>query len=508
MQRPGTALALSALFFVAGCAHSTSSTRSATVSDTDAVEILRLAVEADSSGRGARETDEWLWQLSGRFEQAGLFNLAFIYGASVAKGGSAHRDEAIEALARLQEVRQDDFLIPSLLMKRFENATTPVVTAVAVDRVRWLLARIFFRRGALPQVVTVSGQSTPTNLDGLRCLYLEALAFADDRLDGAARRGEASRLLEQVLGGLDAKNLDMEAMRPHVLLALGRLAFAQRQWSAAADWYERAAKHPRHAAVARLELAHVFIQQAAWARALWLLRQPEVRELGPTASLTEAIAAHFSGDGRGAEVALGRISAEGAPATWKDAAPTAAYEAYRSTADSPLLRRVRANLRVSRLMASLDSFEAERRVVAGVARWQGTATGTQFETWLRQNHEFLQQVAATVILKTLQEEEAADAVAAAQADLVGIEVALARRDLDVAIERTERVLAGSPANGPATSDLLFRLAAMKQARAEVLTGADAELEKAEVAAVLERIVAGDPAYQRLDEARRLLAESR
>ncbi len=59
-----------------------------------------------------------------------------------------------------------------------------------------------------------------------------------------------------------------------------------------------------------------------------------------------------------------------------------------------------------------------------------------------------------------------------------------------------------------TDALTAPTAAVMEAFPEVLAGADAELEKAELAAVLQRIVTGDPVYERLDEARRLLAESR
>lgn len=82
-------------------------------------------------------------------------------------------------------------------------------------------------------------------------------------------------------------------------------------------------------------------------------------------------------------------------------------------------------------------------------------------------------------------------------------MALARRDLSTAIARTESVVSRMPAKDAPTSELLFRLMALKQARAEALKGPEAEKAHAEVVALLERLVDQHPSFDRLEEARRL-----
>lgn len=105
------------------------------------------------------------------------------------------------------------------------------------------------------------------------------------------------------------------------------------------------------------------------------------------------------------------------------------------------------------------------------------------------------------MLNELQQQQAAQAFALDMADIVGIEFALARRDVELAIARAERTLARLPARSLPTSDMLLRLVALKHARSELLTGQDLEQARTELKSLVERILAGEAGYSRIDEAR-------
>lgn len=483
------------LLVLAGCAHH-GGNQVATVFSDEAREISRLE---------ARASPEMELELVLALERARLFYLAFIDASALANSESPQRVMALETLVRLQEERQDDFFIPSLLERLSNEKRLGNLSSAAAARVTWLTARIAYRRGLFGQVVSLCEQVPSTSADFARAQYLMALALADDRLDAGAGLDRARSVLGRLAEGVDARQERAEAVHAQSLLALGRLAYARREWSVSVAWYERAAKRPSVRSTALFEQSLALIRAGDFGRALELLRSDEVRQSGnPEVAVTEAMAAHFARDATSAEAALARARA--APRVdWAKAESGLALDACRTGRDvSPMeLKLARENPILLRLLASLESAENERRVVSQVEAWQRDSTGAAFDSLLRPNIDTLRQVADRFCLNTFRSQQAAVATSEGLAELVGIEVALARRDLDTAIARTELVVSRMPAKGAPTSELLFRLMALKQARAEALKGPEAEEARAEVVTLLERIADQDPAFDRLEEARRL-----
>lgn len=501
---------LCTLILITACAHQAPSPRQPVriVAAADALTILALDRELSSTDTLPRRL-EVEWELVPVLERAGLLNLAFIYATPLARAPAhPHHLDGLETLARLQALRQDDFLIPSIFNQYFEKPNPAVLSAPAMARVAWLRARIAFRRGQLADALALCTQVPAGAPVFARAQYLKAIVLADVRVEAGARSGEALTILEGLAGPADPKQEGAEQVREQALLALGRLAYGQKRWADSVRWYEQAAQLAPIRARALFEQSFAFIQQRDWASALARLRSGEVRNSGLTeASLTEAIALHYSGDAAAAEAALEQARHPLDTVDWNEAEPARAADAWRTGRDvAPRpLALARENRRLTRLFASIESFELERRLVLDTAEWRGTGTAASFEKFLTLNLGTLQKVSAQLAHGEFRELQRFSAFHAQAADIVGIEVALARRDLNGAIECAERTLSPLESEGgPAASDVRFRLAALKQARAEVLTGADAAQEHAEVAQLIARILAGDQAWERLEEARRFV----
>ncbi|MDP1827412.1 MAG: hypothetical protein Q8L48_29350 [Archangium sp.] len=500
---------LCTLILITSCAHqpAPSPPRPVRIATADALAILALDRELSSSPEGAPRRFEAEWELVQALERAELLNLTFIYAVRLVRTPlHPHQVDGLETLARLQELRQDDFLIPSLFNTEFQKPSPPALSAPAMARVAWLRARIAFRRGKHADALALCAQVPAGAPVFARTQYLKAIMLTDVRVEGGAGAGEAATILERLAGPADPKQEGGEQVREQALLALGRLAYGQKRWADSVRWYEQAAQLAPIRARALFEQSFAFMQQRDWVSALARLRSGEVRNSGLTeASLTEAMVLHYSGDPAAAEVALEQARHGPETVDWNEAEPARAADAWRTgrgVAPEPLAL-AREDRRLARLFASIESFELERRLVLDTAEWRGTGTAASFAQFLTQNLETLQKTSAILAHGEFKELQRFSSFHAQAADLVGIEVALARRDLNGAIGCAERTLTALQGEGgPVASDLMFRLAALKQARAEVLTGAEAAQERLEVAQLIARILGGDQTWPRLEEARR------
>ena len=462
-------------FLLAACAHLTPAEHpSIPASDARNIATLEQGIATALPGRLEEE-----WQLVTALENAGLLHLAYLYAVPLARApGHPHHLEAYESLVRLQEPRHDDFLVPASL-----NALPPPagLSAPALVQLSFLRAQIAFRKGQLEEVLALTAQVPEGNAFFPRAQYLTAITLADPRLAGGARLEEALDVLTRLVPKLGpSRDANVRSM---ALLGLGRISYGLRRWAEAVRWYEAAAQLAPTRTEALFERSFASLQQGDWAHALAALSSPEVIAAGiAEAPVAEAMVLHFSGDDLGAEKVLASVK------------PSASAQACEP----------RQNPRLAKADEVIASWQRELAVVENTAGWSGTATGTTFADFLRRNLDTLGKLREHLCSKASQFAQNNRAMFASSADLLGIEVALGHRDLDLAIARAERVLAQFPREGAPTSELLFRLAALRQARAEVLSGADAEEERAQVSRLIGRILEGDQTWERLEEARHFL----
>lgn len=472
--------------------------------DRDAIAELRRINDtvADQSARLEAE-----WKLVQALEHAGLLNLAFIYVTAILRApGHPHFLEAVEAQLRLQALRRDELLAPSILNNKLAHGAPAGLSPQGTARLAYVRARIAFRKGELKNCLSLTSEVPPSSPVFARTQYQRAIALADPRLEGGARTDEAITTLEALAALEDPAQEERERVRDQTLLALGRLHYGARRWSDASRWYELAAKRPAVKARAMFEESFVRFQQRAWAAGLALLQSREVRDSGiAEAATAEAMALHFAGDQAGAEraIAAAQLHREGDTVDWTTAEAPRAEDACRTGRwlAPQTLALLQENHRIALVLANLEAFENERLAVTSA--WQGEPA-TTFEMYLTQNLGSLKLALGSMCLTELRNLERESGVATDVADLIGIEVALSARDLDRAIERAERMMNHMPEKSVPRADLLFRLVALRQARAEVMTGPDAAAERTQIAKDLEEILAGDPSFERMEEARHFL----
>lgn len=466
--------------------------------------VLAALVSQNESETELAARMEVEWKLVQALERTGLNHLAFVYGAPIVKASAhPHHLDAVEALLRLQPLSGDDLLAPSLLNQALSGGAPAGLSAGAVARFAYLRARIAFRRGELDQVLSLTSQVPAASPVFALSQYVRAVVLADPRLTGGPRIREALTTLEALAGLEDTTQEKAEAVRDQTLLALGRLHFGQGHWPEAVRWYERAAQRPAVRARAMFEQSYALMKQREWVRAAALLQRPEVRASGiAEAATAQAMALHYAGDAAGAERVLSTIRPEDT-VDWMTIEPARADDACRtgrsiSAQTSALLKE---NHRLWGLYAFIKSLEDERLLVT--TTWSG-APATSFEPYLTQNHASLRMAGAQRCLRELQELQFQSRLAVDTATFLGIEVALAGRDLDLAIERAERLLPAMPVKSVPRADLLFRIAALRQARAEAMKGPEAAEERAQVVRLIEEILAGDATFERYGEARGFL----
>lgn len=438
---------------LAGCAHSL-----------PAPDFSAITAISDASADPKKEPAERFeleWQLAQALERAGLFHLTTVYLMPLVRNPEhPHRREAIQALLRLHEGGRDHLLIPAVLQQVGEVSG---LTELEGARLAWLQAFNAYRRGELEQTLELCARVAPASPLFERAQYLRALALSDPRQAGAARVKEAIGVLEQIA----PQARDMEAL---VLLALGRLTYREQRWADARRWYDEAAKLESIRPQALVEQAWVFIQLGDWKAALSNVTRGEVWNAGRSeAPMLEALALHYSGRPADAEAVIQRI--QSSPALkhdWRtEEDESLALEALTSrrlvSADEQT--QLRRNVRLARLVSMLDTLDAELNVINQVAEWKRLGLHATFSRYLAMHRRPIKITAEHYALMELRELQLLTAFDRDVAELVGVEVALSRRDVPLAIRRLESVASKLPKTMPGTSDLWFRVAALQQAKA-------------------------------------------
>ncbi|HEY1086664.1 MAG TPA: hypothetical protein VGE37_03180, partial [Archangium sp.] len=335
--------------------------------------------------------------------------------------------------------RQDDvLLIPSMLQKYMTEPGAPVLPPDDAARVAFLRAQISWRKGRHDEALALLALVPAEHRDFLRAERLRAGVLSDPRMTSGPRPAEAIAILERVERHPNADT----AVRAEMQLALARLHYAAGHFAEAKRRFSEA------------------------------------------------------------ERVLARLEAEPESSTnWEKVTPAVAFE--RATSGEGLSpREKRVLLEYGRFQSSLRllaSFEAEIATILAVDGWKGTAHQQELLDYLHANAGVIREAcgrSAQLRLINARQEHAGFRSAGR---VVAIEVALARRDLDAAIERTERLEKELPSH----PDVLFRLAALKQARAEALGGPAAEGARAEVLQLIKRLLE-DASFSRREEAQRYL----
>ena len=175
------------------------------------------------------------YYLASSFQRSNLPFTAFVYFTPIVKAGPQHpyHLKSVEALIALQEVLNDDFLIPSIMNNLYDRyadawATLPLEV---LARINYLIGRIAHREGKLDEAKQFLEAVPDTSQFYAKAQYLMGITLADPRFPAAdeqtriaqrSRRPSATfenvlKMRTRQLDFDDTKHLALPRAGPHQL---------------------------------------------------------------------------------------------------------------------------------------------------------------------------------------------------------------------------------------------------------------------------------------------------
>ncbi len=197
------------------------------------------------------------YYLASSFKRLNLNFTAFVYFTPILQAGPDHpyHLKSVEALLELQDVLRDDFLIPSMLNKFYDQfsdawATLPLEV---LARINYFIGRISHRMGKLEEAEQFLTAVEGTSAFYAKSQYLLGITLADPRFpaeDEKARDQNAERaiaVLEGLLGANEKKpQHDFVDVMHLTYLALGRTNYNVGQYQKATEWYEKVPRFSKY----------------------------------------------------------------------------------------------------------------------------------------------------------------------------------------------------------------------------------------------------------------------
>ncbi|HEY1086928.1 MAG TPA: tetratricopeptide repeat protein, partial [Archangium sp.] len=189
------------------------------------------------------------------FQRSNLPFTSYIYFNQIIDAGPQHpyHLKAVEAVIALQEVLNDDLLIPSGLNKYYDRyadswATLPLEV---LARINYLIGRISHRKAKLDEAKQFLEAVPDTSQFYAKAQYMLGITLADPRYPAAdeqarARNIEAAVTTFENILKIKTRQLDFEDTKQLTYLALGRTNYNQGQYQKATEWYEKVPRFSKY----------------------------------------------------------------------------------------------------------------------------------------------------------------------------------------------------------------------------------------------------------------------
>jgi tetratricopeptide (TPR) repeat protein len=395
------------------------------------------------------------YYLASSFQRKNLLFTAFVFYSPILKAGPAHpfHGKAVEALVTLQELLNDDYLIPSQLNNLYDKfaeawATLPLEV---LSRINYLIGRIAHRKGKLDESKQFLEAVPDTSQVYAKSLYLQGIALADPRFPATSdeekrkHQEDAVVIFEKVLK-IDprAKMLDLAEIQQLANLGLGRVHYGLGNFDKAVKAYEKIPRFSKYWDQALFENGFARFQNDDYGGGLGSLQalyapqftgafQPESYILTSTiyyfACLHEeskaALVEYENSYLPQAEALKKIVDGEG-----KD---NAFYFQLVDANDAvklpkPVLNWVRSNERMLGLFSMLKTIDQEKAAIDGVQSWKSAKLSAELISYLDQNRSTLEQVAGQTAKNRIQEAYRSIKGFADQAEIIRFEVAKAEKE--------------------------------------------------------------------------------
>lgn len=394
------------------------------------------------------------YYLASSLQRDNLPFTAFIYFTPIVRAGPSHpyHAKSVEAFIALQEVLNDDYLIPSILNNLYDQyadawATLPLEV---LARINYLIGRISHRKTLLEDARQFLEAVPETSQYYARAQYLLGITLADPRFPAAtdeARRAnlEAARAIFENIFSIKSRQLGFENTRQLSILALGRINYNMGEYQKAVDWYEMIPRFSKYWDQALFENGFARFQNDDLGGGLGSLQglyapqfagafQPESWVLTSTIYYFSCLYAESKSSLGEYERLYLPMAEQLRPLVEGEALDPVEYFRLVQRADEQrvpkaVLNWVRGNERMLGLFDMLAEIDAEKARIGENQSWKSAKLADELVTYLDQNRGTLEQVAGTVSKARLVEAYRSIKGFADQAEIIRFEVAKAEKEL-------------------------------------------------------------------------------
>jgi tetratricopeptide (TPR) repeat protein len=395
------------------------------------------------------------YYLASSFQRANLPFTSMIYFTQIVKAGPQHpyHLKSVEALIALQEILDDDYLIPSILNNNYDKyadtwATLPLEV---LARINYLIGRISHRKGKLDEAKQFLEAVPDTSQFYAKAQYMMGITLADPRYPAADENERAKNLEAAVttfenLLKIRTRQLDFEDTRQLTYLALGRTLYNQGQYQKATEWYEKVPRFSKYWDSALFENGFARFQNDDLGGALGSLQGLYAPQFAgafqPESWVLTSTAYYFSclyEESKASLVEYERIylpMAEKLKPIVDSPEPrdVVSYFKLVNVTDSPevpkaVLNWVRTNERMIGLFGMLKQIDTEKATIEANQGWRAAKMAGELVTYLDQNRGILEQTAGTTARQRLTEAYRTIKGFADQAEIIRFEIAKAEKEL-------------------------------------------------------------------------------
>jgi|LakWasMet46_HOW7_FD_contig_123_319_length_1920_multi_3_in_0_out_0_1 hypothetical protein len=394
------------------------------------------------------------YYLASSFQRANLPFTAFVYFTPIVKAGPQHpyHLKAVEALIVLQEVLNDDFLIPSIMNNLYDRYADSWATLnlETLARINYLIGRIAHRKGKLDEAKQFLEAVPDTSQFYAKAQYMVGISLADPRFPAGDEQTRSKNVeaaittFENVLK-IRTRQLDFDDTRHLAYLALGRANYNQGQYQKSTEWYEKVPRFSKYWDQSLFENGFARFQNDDFGGALGSLQGLYAPQFAgafqPESWILTSTTYYFSclyDEAKSSLVEYERLYLPMAeklkplvePAEPKD---LPAYFKLVNTTESPevpraVLNWVRTNERMLGLFGMLKQIEAEKTTIDANQSWRAAKMASDLVTYLDQNKGTLEQAAGQTAKARLTEAYRTIKGFGDQVEIIRFEIAKAEKE--------------------------------------------------------------------------------
>ncbi len=379
---------------------------------------------------------------------------AYAYYYSIVKAGSKHPFylKAVEGLVNVQDRLEDQYLIPSILNREYNDewATLPLEV---LARINYLIGAISQRQAKFEEARDFLAAVPKETQVYAKSQYLLGIVYVDPRFPGGAQNEEAVKAFQSVLA-LNGNYEDLVQTRELATLGLGRTYYNLGEYQKATQSYEKIPRFTTYWDEALFENGFARFQNDDFGGALGSLQAlhaPQfVGAFQPESWVLKSTIYYFSCLYEESSTALKSFDEIYLPMAEKLKALLEGeerdlsfyYQLVSNDASRELPRSlqlwVRSNERMLGLFKFLSQIDREKQVLTTNAAWQGSKMGPDMVTYLDQNKNTLTQVAGQFAKNRLQEAMDSIKLHSDNAEIIRFEVSKAEKELfEAGVDQTK-----------------------------------------------------------------------